>query len=245
MQFRVLWDQLEPCPYRDNEVARLPLRLPMEPITPADFDQLLEEGDRRSGRMLYRTHCPACTACHPLRVPINRFLPSRSQRRAGKQDDIELKVGRPLLTRDRLKIYNRHKIERNLSTSKQPLSAENYRSWLVDTCVNSLEFQYWIGGKLAAISILDIGLKAVSSVYHYFDPDFSDRSLGVYSVIRELAWCKEQGFEWYYLGFFVSDCTHLNYKASYFPHQRKQDGVWVEYNDRDDPGTRISPAGKP
>lgn len=241
MQFRVLWDQLESCPYREHQVARLPLRLPMEPIGGAQFDQLLEEGDRRSGRMLYRTQCPSCQECLPIRVPVKQFAPNKSQRRAFKQEGIELRVDRPTLTRERLRMYNRHKMERNLSSSNMPLSGENYRAWLVDSCVSTVEFQYIIATKLVAVSILDLGEKAVSSVYHYFDPDFSDYSLGVYSVLREIEWCKERGFDWYYLGFFVAECDHLNYKATYFPHQRKKGGQWYEFKDRADPGTLVLP----
>jgi arginyl-tRNA--protein-N-Asp/Glu arginylyltransferase len=47
-------------------------------------------------------------------------------------------------------------------------------------------------------------------------------------VIRELAWCAEAGVEWYYLGLYVRDCSHLAYKASYNPHQRRIAGVWKD-----------------
>ena len=234
MQFRILWDQPEPCPYRDQQTARLPLRLPLRPLSNEDFDQLLEEGDRRSGRMLYRTACPSCTACHPLRIPVARFQPSRSQKRVLKgSTEIELRIGRPGLTRDRLRLFNRHKLERGLSSSGTPLSPEHYRSWLMDTCVDTREFQYLVAGKLIGISIVDLGHKSASSVYHYFDPDESKRSLGVYSALAEIAWCQQQGIDWYYLGFYVEDCQHLRYKGSYYPHQRKVDGVWQEFTAAD------------
>jgi arginyl-tRNA--protein-N-Asp/Glu arginylyltransferase len=35
------------------------------------------------------------------------------------------------------------------------------------------------------------------------------------------------GLEWYYLGFYVRDCSHLAYKAGYLPHERRIGGVWV------------------
>lgn len=240
MQFRILWDQPEPCPYRDGQVARLPLRMPMSPVSPEAFDQFLEEGDRRTGRMLYRTQCPECNACHPLRIPVDRFEHSRSQRRVWRNNqDLELRVGRPALTRERLRMYNRHKLERSLSSSGQALSPENYRAWLTDTCTDTREFQYYLGEKLVGVTIVDIGRTTASSVYHYFDPDESHRSLGTFSVLKELEWCKQQKLVWYYMGFYVSDCSHLLYKASYYPHQRKAGGIWTEYRDAEDTGTAI------
>lgn len=230
MLFRVVWDQMEECPYLPDQVARLPLRLPPRPLTREELDHRLELGERRSGRMVYRTQCPACSACEPLRVSVPRFQATSSQRRTWRRNDgeVRLEVGIPELSEERLALYNRHKQERGLSRTDEPLSAVGYRAWLVDTCVDTRELRYYVGEKLVGVSILDIGRTSASSVYHYFDPDESRRSLGVYSVLREIAWCAEQGFEWYYLGLFVRDCGHLSYKAAYGPHQRRIAGVWTD-----------------
>ena len=232
MQFRILWNQPEPCPYREGYTAQLPLRLPLRRPTPEEFDKMLADGDRRSGRMVYRPTCPACTACEALRVPVDRFQPTRSQRRVWRGNpDVELRVGRPTLTSERLALYNRHKMERGLSRSGEPLSAESYRVWLMDTCTDTREFQFLVEGKVVAISIIDVGKDSASSVYHYFDPDVSKRSLGVYSIMREIEWCREQGIAWYYLGLYVEDCQHLSYKAAYWPNQRRINGDWIEFTE--------------
>lgn len=230
MQFRVLWDQLEDCPYRPGQLARLPLRLPLSPVTPELFDTYLEEGDRRSGRMLYRTACPACSACEPIRIPVSRFTPTKSQRRSLRKNegDVTMRVTMPAVNAERLALYNRHKLDRGLSRDGGELGPSGYRAWLVDTCVRTREVHYSVGEKLIAVSVLDFGRTAVSSVYHYFDPAETRRSIGVYSVLKEIELCKQHGIEWYYLGFYVADCSHLNYKATYYPHQRKVNGVWIE-----------------
>lgn len=231
MNFRVLWDQLEDCPYRAGQVARLPLRMPLAAVTPDEFDACLEAGDRRSGRMLYRTMCPACSACHPLRVPVADFRMSKSQRRVYRRNaaDVTVEVGMPELSWERLHLYNRHKQERGLSADGTALNAYGYRTWLVDSCTDTREVRYLVDRRLIGISILDLGKTSVSSVYHFFDPDESARSLGVYSVLKELEIAAERGYQWYYLGFYVSDCDKLRYKASYYPHERKVDGAWVPF----------------
>lgn len=231
MQYRVVWDQPEPCPYLPERTARLPLRLPLRVVTPEEFDRLLAAGERRSGRLVYRTQCPGCDACHSLRVPVERFVPTRSQERAWKKNEGQLTVemGPPALTREHLTLYNRHKIERGLARHDEPLSADAYRAWLVQTCTETVEVRYRLDGRLVAVSILDFGRTSASSVYHYFDPDEARRSIGVYSVLKEIEICRRSGIKWYYLGYYVEDCRHLSYKASYWPHERRVDGVWTEF----------------
>lgn len=228
MRFRVIWDQMEECSYLPGQTARLPLKLPVAPLGADDFDRLLHEGERRSGRMVYRTACPACRACEPLRVPTARFEPTASQRRVARRNDgdVRVEVGEAGLSWERLALFNRHKIERGLARGDEPLSATGYRSWLVDTCTDTREVRYHVGKKLVAVSVLDFGRTSASAVYHYFDPDEAARSLGVYSVLKEIELCAALGFEWYYLGFYVRDCKSLSYKGSYWPHERRIDGEW-------------------
>jgi arginine-tRNA-protein transferase len=232
VKFAIVHDGAEACPYLPGRIARMPLRLPLEQITPEAFDALLEQGDRRFGPLLYRTRCPECAACEPIRVPVSRFAPNKSQRRIWRRShgEITVEVATPTVTERHLELFNRHKHERGLERSSDPTTAENYRFHLVDSCVDSREIRYLLDGQLVAVSILDVGRRSASSVYHYFDPDQSHRALGVYSVLWEIAWCASVGLEWYYLGLYVAECRSLSYKAGYEPHQRRVNGVWVDFS---------------
>jgi len=232
MNFRVVWDQPEPCPYLPGQTARQPLRLPYRALQHAEFDAQLDSGDRRSGPLLYTTQCPSCSACEPLRVPVARFEASESQRRVIRRnvDVVQVEMGPLAVDQERLTIFNRHKFERGLSTTGEPMTATAYRQWFIDTCADTREIRYRVGGRLVAVSIIDFGATSASSVYHYFDPDHAQRSLGVYSVLVEIELCRELGLEWYYLGYYVRDCSHLAYKATYWPHERRIGGVWTSFD---------------
>lgn len=229
MKFRVIWDQSEPCPYLPDQVARLPLRVPPTRLSAAQLDEQLEEGDRRSGRLLYRPSCPACNACEALRVDVQAFEANKSQRRTWRRnvDELTITVGPPKVDAVRLTLYNRHKLERGLSRSGDATGELAYRQWLVDSLCPTVEVDYWLADRLIAVSIVDLGATAASSVYHYFDPDESKRSLGVFSALAEMAWLKQRGLRWYYLGLYVHACDRLNYKAEYRPHERRVGGQWV------------------
>ena len=164
-------------------------------------------------------------------MPVARFAPTRSQRRVVRRNegDVEVVRVRPTVTAQHLELYNRHSRERGLSLRADLATERDYRFFLIETCVDTWELQYRVAGRLVAVSILDFGRAAVSSVYHYFDPDEAWRSLGVFSVVRELELCASLGLEWYYLGLYVDACAHLNYKADYWPHQRRMSGVWQEF----------------
>ena len=232
MPFMVVDESETECPYLPAKVACMPLRLPLAPLTPQEFDELLAEGDRRAGPFLYRTRCPACSACEALRIPVARFTPSKSQRRVARrnQGSVTMEFGAPQLTARHVELYNRHKTERGLSRHEEPTTAQGYRMHVLETCVETREVRYLVDGRLVAVSILDFGEKSCSSVYHYFDPDQEDRSLGVLSVLREIDLCRELGLDWYYLGLYVKDCRALTYKASYFPHQKLLAGEWQEFS---------------
>lgn len=229
-RFIVVSNELHACPYLPGRVACTPLRFSTARLRHEEFDRLLAEGDRRAGPLLYRTECPECTACEALRVPVKRFAPTKSQRKVCKRNDgdVRVEVGPALADARRVEIYNRHRNERGLARADD-IDEETYRQHYVESCTDTREVRYFVGDKLIALSILDFGRTSVSSVYHCFDPDESWRSMGVYSVLKEVALCAEAGFDWYYLGLWVGDCANLSYKAQYYPHERLQGGVWKSY----------------
>lgn len=247
MRSVVVSDTLEPCPYIEGQTARLPLRMPVDEVSPSAFDQLLERGHRRYGPFFYRTACPSCSACEAIRVPVARFTPTRSQKRVARRNaDVVVSLAAPSVTARHLEIYNRHQFERNLARTSEVTTEKDYSLHLLHTCVDTSEVRYVVDGRLMAISILDFGATSASSVYHAFDPDESARSLGVYSVMKEIELCRARGIEWYYLGLYVGACKSLAYKANYFPHERCTEGEWRAYaaSDADAPAANVAPEAR-
>jgi arginyl-tRNA--protein-N-Asp/Glu arginylyltransferase len=66
----------------------------------------------------------------------------------------------------------------------------------------------------------------VSAVYHFYDPDERDRSLGVFSVLMEIEFARQLGVPHYYLGYWVEGAETMHYKANYRPHELWLDGQW-------------------
>ncbi|XP_076444950.1 arginyl-tRNA--protein transferase 1-like [Babylonia areolata] len=86
----------------------------------------------------------------------------------------------------------------------------------------SFHQHYLLDGKLIAVGVIDILPSSVSSVYLYYDPDYSFLSLGTYSALRELAFVRElqkidPAVAYYYMGFYIHSCPKMRYKGQYFP----------------------------
>ncbi|KAJ2784916.1 Arginyl-tRNA--protein transferase 1 [Coemansia javaensis] len=82
---------------------------------------------------------------------------------------------------------------------------------------------YYVDGRLAAVGVIDVLPRCVSSVYLFYDPDFGALSLGSLSALREIALVRElhrgasAQIAHYYMGYFVPSCAKMQYKAQRRP----------------------------
>ena len=228
----LIYDGLQRCPYLNGQVARMPLYRQLGPLSPTETDARFARAERRVGRSLYRTQCPACQACEGIRVITEEFKPSKSQRRVRNRWErlgyrIEMDSAR--YSDEKLALFNRHKSERGLSDPNEPpMSMQGYVGWLLTSCVQTIEMRYYLEDRLVGVGIVDLGKTAASSVYFYFDPasEVAQLSPGVFSTLQEIEFCKRTNRSHLYLGLYVRDCSRLNYKSVYSPNERLVDGDW-------------------
>ncbi|KAK0280024.1 Arginyl-tRNA--protein transferase 1 [Friedmanniomyces endolithicus] len=76
---------------------------------------------------------------------------------------------------------------------------------------------YRLDGRLIAMSVLDLLPHAVSGVYFLYHSDFEKWSFGKLSALRETALALEQGYEYYYMGYYIHCCKKMRYKGDYKP----------------------------
>jgi leucyl-tRNA---protein transferase len=206
-----------PCPYLPGQTAQEEL------FTAGDFPSELYHDFmnlrfRRSGVLFYRPVCETCCECKPLRVPAFSYTPSKSQRRVfRKNQDVTIKIGRPGYTKIKQSIYKKY-----LQTQHGDYRFDHLytmRKFLYSSPLDTYEFKYFILDRLVAVSIVDMCARSLSSVYTYFDPEFASRSLGTYTAMAEIMFCREKSINYYYLGYYVKDCPSMNYKARFRPHE--------------------------
>ena len=227
----LVWDEPSPCPYLPAQTARLPLRLPMRRLQPAELTQRLAAGDRRQGLLLYQPRCPSCTACEAIRIEVDAFRPNATQRRVFRRGElrVQTEIGRPETTAEKTALYNRHKTERGLLIGDGLIDEEGYEQFLVESCTDTIELRYRCEGRLIGVAVADRAADALSAVYCFYDPDRASLSLGTYSILKQVALCRSWKLRYLYLGLYVGGCKAMRYKAGYLPHERLIGGVWRRF----------------
>ncbi|XP_059028977.1 arginyl-tRNA--protein transferase 1 isoform X5 [Mustela lutreola] len=126
-----------------------------------------------------------------------------------------------------------HKLEFTRFLCSSPLEAENPPHG-PDCGYGSFHQQYWLDGRIIAVGVIDILPYCVSSVYLYYDPDYSFLSLGVYSALREIGFTRQlhqktSQLSYYYMGFYIHSCPKMKYKGQYRPSDLlcPETYVWV------------------
>jgi leucyl-tRNA---protein transferase len=205
---------------------------PLRPLRPAEFDTYLEHGRRRSGAFLYHTECAACNSCEPTRLRPEEFRLTASLKRVLQRGDkdIRMELGFPRTDSVRLKLFNRHRTERNLDVNAAEYGAIEFESFLVETCCETRELSFWIDDRLIGCTIIDCGEVSVSAVYTYFDPDFSRYSPGTYSILKQIEFTQQTNRRYLYLGMFVNKNQHLRYKGRFVPQERYIGGKWQRFD---------------
>ena len=235
-------DEPTPCPYLPGEVARLPMRLPIRPISRRQFAERLRDGDRRQGRVLYRPSCPECNACEAIRIPVRDFVPNKTQRRIWRRgrERFEVHLAPPAPDPQKVSLYNRHKMRRGLMGEGEPINATGYDAFLVDSCTETFELRFWLDGRLAGLAVVDRASDSLSAVYTYFDPDLHRMSPGVFAILTQLELCRRWKLDYLYLGLYVAGCDAMEYKARYLPHDRLVGDSWTRIEAEADAPTEMS-----
>lgn len=225
----LIHDDLCDCPYIEGQVARMPLRLPIRPMQPHEFDDRLAQGDRRHGVALYTPTCPACRACEPIRVDTRAFRPSRTQRLILNRGNRLLRVeqGPPLLSKERVDLYEKHLQGRGLAKPDHPtMTLARYRGFVVDRFCETFELRVLLDDELVAVAITDRGADSLSAHYTFFDPGHPRLSLGTYAILKQIETARERDMRHVYLGLYIEQNDNMRYKARFRPHERLVDGVW-------------------
>jgi len=208
-------EELSPCPYLPGRSKRYEFFLAHQ-LSEGEIAGCLAEGWRKFGPYFFRPSCPECDACIPLRVPTTDFAPSRSQRRVLRQNaDLRVTFA-PLRPDDRLfALYREHSRDR---FGREVDREEFMLNFYLPSCP-SMQTEIHFGGELVGAGFLDVGVDCLSSVYFFYDPRLSERSLGIFSVLQEIEHARRLGLPFYHLGYYVPGCPSMRYKDHFRPRE--------------------------
>jgi arginine-tRNA-protein transferase len=222
------------CGYLPNETWRLEYDL-VRQMSAAEYMERMRRGWRRFGASLFRPQCPMCAACRSLRVLVDRFQPSRSQRRCRKTNEgvVQLRVGKPSVSRAKLELYDRYHAHQTVAKDwpfHDAKDAAGYVQSFVDNPFPTEEWCYYVGMKLVGVGYVDDLPGGLSAIYFFYDPAERARSLGTWNVLNLLEQATARRVPHVYLGYYVAGCASMEYKIRYVPNQLLHpDGIWRDY----------------
>ncbi len=224
-------DTVIPCSYITGKTFRSENFL-LYRAAPDEIDTLLQHGFRHFGPYFFRPVCRRCHRCIPLRIPAASFFQSRSIRRIlSTHSHVTWKLHPPVPSREAFCIYQKHKLKFPGGFNE---SFEGYVQSFFVPSPNNVQLSMYIDGTLAGVSHLDMTETSVSAVYTYYNTDLKQVSLGSFAVTTILGRAKELGIEYVYLGYYIRECSHMNYKIRFRPNQALvEDGTWVDFTDKD------------
>jgi leucyl-tRNA---protein transferase len=218
-----------PCNYLEGELAQSVFVHPSFPVTTSIYAKLIEQGFRRSGDEIYAPQCPHCSACIPVRLPVEQFKPSRGQKRCLKKNiDTQAIIKPAVFEPAHYEVYLRYQANRHRDGSMANASPDEYLNFLGSNWCDTRFVEFSINNELAGVAVIDQFEQASSAVYTFFEPKFSSYSLGVYAILWQIEQACLQQKEFLYLGFWIKACKKMAYKSDYQPLQLLIDNLWIE-----------------
>ena len=227
LRIRLVVAPEHPCPYLPNRTAQS-RAFWAERVPGSVYHRFMDAGFRRSGKVFYQPACRACRQCWPMRVPVDRFQPSKSQRRGWRRtQELVVTAGEATPTDEKFELYLRN-VTRWHDRQKGEEDRESFEDFLYRSPVETVEYTYRDGsGRLVAVGICDVCRESFSTVYFYHDPEESRRGLGTFGALYELEQAGLLGIPYYYLGYWIPGCGAMEYKSSFRPNAvLHPDGVW-------------------
>lgn len=214
-----------PCSYLKEQQERVAVVMDEQLHSNAGYELLMANGFRRSGNTIYKPQCDECQACQSLRVNLNGYKPSKSHKRLiAKAQDIEWEM-KTEMDADWFELYQKYICKRHRSGTMYPPKEKEFAEFAQNHWLNTQFLHVYQAEKLIAIAVTDVMSNCASAFYTFFDPD-CDFSLGTLCVLLQIAFCKQNGKQWLYLGYQIDNCSAMSYKVRFQPHQKLVNQKW-------------------
>lgn len=230
MDFKLGITKEFPCNYIPEQQERLLIVVDENMRNDKAYTWLMHQGFRRSGDQVYRPHCQECTKCHSVRVPVNDFTPSKSQKRLlNKSKEFTLKVNSENKP-EYYELYENYINAIHYNGAMYPATPEQYQGFVNCNICEQLFIELWHKGELISVAVTDVLGDGLSAVYTFYHPDYRKYGLGVVSILKQIEQSKVKEKQFLYLGYQIDTCQKMNYKTKFFPHHRLINNQWFLVN---------------
>ena len=210
------------CSYFEENISDIRYKYVYSCST-SQYQNMLERGWRRFGRMHFVPECKSCNKCVSMRIDVKNYKFSKSEKRViSKNKNTKLYIRPPSITMEHLSLYDKY--HRFMNDKKDwpysPIEPEDYMKSYVEAKEEyAKEFLYIKDDKLIGVALVDILTESISAIYCYYDHDYSDLSIGKFSILAQIKVAKELNIPYIYLGYWIKDHFSMGYKEAYKPFE--------------------------
>ncbi|ROT98569.1 arginyltransferase [Histidinibacterium lentulum] len=225
----------QPCPYLEGRMERKLFTALQGDGAEQLNDALSKQGFRRSQNVLYRPSCAECSACLSARIAVDRFRPSKSQRRVRRRNAyLERRASAPWATEEQYALFRDYLDSRHATGGMADMDLFEFAAMIEETPVRSRLIEYTDlsasrddpHGGLEAVCLTDVLDDGLSMVYSFFDPDLAAQSLGTYVILDHVDLARSMGLPYVYLGYWVPGSPKMGYKARFSGLEIYHKGRW-------------------
>lgn len=223
----LLITQPETCHYLPGQISQTVFINPVYGMTVDLYAQLIAKGFRRSGNDVYRSNCPFCSACIPVRIPVDKFKLSRNQKRClNRNQHTQITIGPAEFKQQHYDLYLRYQAYKHPDGNMRQSTPDEYINFLSSGWCNTFFVEFSINNELAAVAIVDHLQNCLSAVYTFYAPECAELSPGVFAVLWQIDFAQQLGLDWLYLGYWIAECKKMSYKNQFQPLQIFQNEIW-------------------
>jgi len=219
-----------PCPYFPDRIERRVVTELLGQDADSLHDILTHAGFRRSHGIAYAPSCQDCNSCVSVRIPVDEFQPSKSQRRIiNRNQGLHATPLMAKATEEQFILFSEYQSLRHSGGDMEKMNSDDYRALVEESNVNTQIVEFRDDDEnLVSCCLIDVLSDGVSALYSYFDPQIDPRrSLGSYMILWLVNHAKELNLDYVYLGFWIEGCGKMSYKASFKPLEGFTETGWV------------------
>lgn len=187
-------------------------------VGPETMDILWSLGFRHFGTQFFRydaTESDNKTAhVLPLRIDLNKFRPSASQKKIIKRNqDLQVVFRDAFIDEEKIRLFEVHKqkFKKNVPDKIFDFISpfpSRIPCHTVECCLFNMN-------KLVAVGFMDMGETSTSAVYSFYDTVYYRRSLGIYIILSEIRYSIEASMNYLYHGYAYREESFYEYKKNF------------------------------
>jgi arginyl-tRNA--protein-N-Asp/Glu arginylyltransferase len=224
----------QPCPYLPGRLERKLFTHLTRDKPGFLIDNLLKGGFRRSQNIAYMPYCDTCSACVPVRILVDEFMPRRSLKRIARANlDLVAACIPPAPSSEQYALFRDYVEARHADGGMAEMSVLDYSLMVEDSVVETFVTEYRLkpdetdDSPLVGVALCDRLSDGISMVYSFYDPGMPARSLGTYMILDHIEYARTQGYPFVYLGYWIEGSRKMRYKERFQPQERLTSKGWV------------------